>query len=286
MVLSVLVVAGCLMFSDMKAWADVEWKILKQLRIKEKPLDVDVSLDGQNLYILVEGKLIVYSLTESKGKYSIPINKSFNTLKISEANQAIILSSTSENLIEIIQLFFIQNFDLSGSPFQGRSDAPVTICAFIDYQCQHCAGIMPLLQRVLDQYPDRVKIVFKNSPLGGEQLQLKAAAAAIAAHRQNKFWDYHHLLFANFDKLDEAKLQALAAEAGLDIQKFNFDVQSAEIQGIITRDIGEALQAQVSSIPAVFINGKKLEEPSFEGFQQMIDAELGKQNTPLPPTAK
>jgi hypothetical protein len=53
------------------------------------------------LYILVEGKLIIYSLTEAKGKYTIPVNKSLDTLKISEANGSVVLLSTAENLIEI-----------------------------------------------------------------------------------------------------------------------------------------------------------------------------------------
>ena len=132
--LSVLVSAYFLLLPPASGCADVEWKTLTQLRIKEKPLDVDVSLDGQNLYILVEGKLIIYSLTEEKSNYSIPINKSLDTLKISEANESIILLSTSEKLIEIIQLQFITQFELSGLPFRGPDKAPVTICAFIDYR--------------------------------------------------------------------------------------------------------------------------------------------------------
>jgi hypothetical protein len=134
MMVSVLVLTCCLLFPYTNACADVEWKVLKQLRIKEKLLDVDASLDGQNLYILVEGKLIIYSLTEGKGKYSIPVNKSLNMLKISEANRSIILLSTSESLVEIIQLQFIQQFDVSGLPFRGPDNAAVTICVFIDYQ--------------------------------------------------------------------------------------------------------------------------------------------------------
>ena len=130
---SVLLLACYLLFPYANAFAGIDWKILKQLRIKEKPLDVDVSLDGKNLFILAEGKLIIYSLAESKGKYSIPVNKSFDTLKVSEANRSVILLSTSESLIEIIQLQFIQKFDISGSPFLGSDSAPVTICAFIEY---------------------------------------------------------------------------------------------------------------------------------------------------------
>ena len=134
MMVSVLALTVFVLFPQPNACADVEWKVLKQLRIKEKPLDVDVSLDGQRLYILAEGKLIIYSVTQAKGLYAIPVNKSLDRLKISEANESVILLSTSENVVEIIQLQFIPQFDLSGSPFMGSLNAPVTICAFIDYQ--------------------------------------------------------------------------------------------------------------------------------------------------------
>ncbi len=279
--LSVVLLACCLLLAYTNAFAGVEWKILKQLKIKEKPLDVGVSLDGKNLYILAEGKLIIYSLAEAKGKYSIPVNKSFDKLRISTANGSIILLSTSEKLIEIVQLQNIQHFDASGSLFQGSDRASVTICTFFEYRCPHCAQLEPLLQQVLGQYMDKVKIVFKYLPSEGDALSFKVAAAAFAAREQNKFMEYHEGLFASTDKLDDLKLQALAAELGLDMKKFNIDMQSPSVQGIINRDIGEAVKAEVSGIPAVFINGKRLENHTLEGFQQMIDAELNKQAAAL-----
>ena len=139
---------------------------------------------------------------------------------------------------------------------------------------------------MLDQNPDTVKIVIKAFPSEDKQLSFKAAAAALAAHEQNQFWAFHDMLFANADVLDDHKLQTLAAELGLDIKKFNSDMQSPNIYGLINRDMGEALQAKVSRIPAVFVNGKALPEPTLEHFQQMIDAALNKHAESVPDKAK
>jgi len=123
---------SCLTVLD--AHADVEWKVKKQLRLKEKPLAVLASLDGQYLYMLVEGRLLIYSLTEGRGKYSIPVDKSLDMITLSEANKLLILASSSEKLVRIVELEFILQLDISELPYQGPKDAPVTITAFIDYQ--------------------------------------------------------------------------------------------------------------------------------------------------------
>ena len=127
---------------------------------------------------------------------------------------------------------------------------------------------------MLDQYQNKVKLVIKNFPLKGHQFAFKAATAALAANEQNKFWEYHERLFDNFDALDDGKIRALALELGLDMDKFNGDMQSPSIHGIINRDIEDGLTAGVSGVPAVFINGKILEIYTLQGFQLMIESEL------------
>ena len=129
---------------------------------------------------------------------------------------------------------------------------------------------------MLEKYPQDVKLVHKNFPLRNHKFAMNAAKAALAAHRQDKFWDYHHRLFENYRQLDDAKFQALATDVGLDLERFNKDMNDAAIQQLIYRDFNEARAAGIRGIPAVFINGKVLKNISLPGFQQMIDAELQK----------
>jgi len=129
---------------------------------------------------------------------------------------------------------------------------------------------------VLDRYPREVKLVFKNFPLNIHPFARKAAAAALAAHRQEKFREAHEKLFEKYETLNDSVIQGIAAEIGLDVERFNRDMASAPIQGIINRDMNEARALGVRGTPTIFINGKQLKERSTRGFQTMIDAELQK----------
>jgi protein-disulfide isomerase len=122
--------------------------------------------------------------------------------------------------------------------------------------------------------PKKVKLVFKNDPLQIHPYARSAALAALAANEQGKFWEYHDKLFANQAAFNENKFQELAAQLGLDVEKFKRDMASPALQKIIDRDINEARRIGVRGVPSVYVNGRPLEERSPRGLQVMIDAEL------------
>lgn len=134
----------------------------------------------------------------------------------------------------------------------------------------------PLLQQVLDRYPREVKLVFKNFPLARHRFARKAAGAALAADAQGKFWEFHNKLFESYRVINDAKIQDIARELVLDMERFTRDMMSPAIQGLIARDVNNGRKIGVRGIPKVFINGKSLKERSLEGFKQIIDAELRK----------
>jgi len=104
----------------------------------------------------------------------------------------------------------------------------------------------------------------------------KAAIAALAAARQGKFWEIHHELFSNQKDLSDEKVEAIAKQLGLKMDKFNQDLKDPSIASLIDRDVGSAAQANVQGTPTVFVNGKLLVQRSLPGFQQAIEAELKK----------
>jgi protein-disulfide isomerase len=129
---------------------------------------------------------------------------------------------------------------------------------------------------VLEKYPVDVKLVFKNFPLAKHRFARKAAAAALAAHVQGKFWEFHNKLFENHRNPNDAKIQEIARELGLAMERFDRDRKGPDIQKLIIRDVKNAQQVGVRGIPTVFINGKLLKNRHLTGFQQMIEAELKK----------
>lgn len=82
------------------------------------------------------------------------------------------------------------------SPTKGPSSAKITIVEFSDFECPFCGRAEPTTKQILSTYPNDVKLVFKNYPLGFHANAQKAAEAAACAADQGKFWEYHDLLFA------------------------------------------------------------------------------------------
>ena len=135
---------------------------------------------------------------------------------------------------------------------------------------------MPVLEQVLEKYSDDVKIVFKNFPLRNHKFALKAATAALAAKSQGKFWEFHDLLFKNYNKLNDQKIHEIALELGLDQTEFEKKMKDPRIKAMIRQDLRDGAQAGVRATPTVFINGRRLKNRTLQGFQAAVDKELQK----------
>ncbi len=129
---------------------------------------------------------------------------------------------------------------------------------------------------MLDKYPENVKLVVKHFPLANHKYAHKAATAALAANVQGKFWEFHNKLFKNYNVINDTKIQDIAKELGIDIEKFNKDMQSPAIKSLIARDMNNGRQIGIRGTPTVFINGKTLKNRSLQGIYQVIEAELKK----------
>jgi len=129
---------------------------------------------------------------------------------------------------------------------------------------------------VLDTYPENVKLVVKHFPLANHKYAHKAATAALAANVQGKFWEFHNKLFKNYDVINDAKIQDIAKELGIDMEKFNKDMLSPAIKSLIDRDMSNGREIGIRGTPTIFINGKALKNRSLQGIYQVIEAELKK----------
>jgi protein-disulfide isomerase len=134
----------------------------------------------------------------------------------------------------------------------------------------------PFFQQVLDKYPNNVKLVVKNFPLSSHKFAYRAATAALAAKDQGKFWEFHSELFKNYKVINDAKIQEIAKEIGLNMEKFNNDMQSSAIKELILRDVRNGRQIGVRGTPTIFVNGKTLRNRSLPGIYQVIETELKK----------
>jgi len=102
-----------------------------------------------------------------------------------------------------------------------------------------------------------------------------AASAALAAHEQGKFWEFHDRLFA-LSKITKVEINKIAVDLELDIPRFQKDMTSPKVQNQIKKDLFDAKQAGVTGTPALFFNGRKPKQRSPEGLQAIVDEELKK----------
>lgn len=167
----------------------------------------------------------------------------------------------------------------AGSPFTGPKDAPVTLIEFSDFQCPYCYKAALQLREVLKAFPTQVRLVFRQYPLDNHSQAALAAAAAIAAHRQGKFWPLHDAMFANRQDLSREAITKLAAKAGLDLKKFEADWPAKATLDAVMRDMQDGDKAGVEGTPSIFINGKPYRGTlDLEQIRPVILAEL--KNTP------
>ena len=135
---------------------------------------------------------------------------------------------------------------------------------------------MPLLEQVLEKNPDTVKLVYKNFPIGSHKFALQAATAALAAGAQGKFWEFHDQLFQNYNKLSDQKINEIALSLNIDQEAYQQKLKDPEIGNLIRRDTMEGRLIGVRGTPTIFINGRRLQNRSLNGFQEIIDSELAK----------
>lgn len=114
--------------------AEMDLRIIKHINVKGKPLDVAASADGEHIFVLVPGEVLVYSIPKDSVTERIKIDEAFDRLTYSAKNSTLILGSSAGRALSIIQVERVYNIVLSGLPFKGPADAPVAIAVFEDYQ--------------------------------------------------------------------------------------------------------------------------------------------------------
>ena len=123
---------GCGLFSV--ASAEVDWKVISERTLTDEPLDLAMSQDGQIMFILLPGKVLLYSIQENRATDSIPVDGSFDSITVYPGNNVLALSSSKTKALKVIAFEVSQDIDVSNHPFKGPEKAPVTIAVFSDYQ--------------------------------------------------------------------------------------------------------------------------------------------------------
>jgi len=169
-----------------------------------------------------------------------------------------------------------------------KVSSPVVIEEFGDYQCPPCGQLYPELKQIEKEYGDQIQIVFHHFPLMKiHKNALLAAHAAEAARNQKKFWEMHDLLYRNqkeWSDLAEPRPVFInyAKQLGLNIDSFNRDFESNQIDQKITADIQRGAAQGVTGTPTVFLDTHLLnyEATNLNGIRRGINILLERKATP------
>jgi protein-disulfide isomerase len=146
---------------------------------------------------------------------------------------------------------------VSAGQWLGRSDAPVRIVEFSDFQCPFCARTHPVLEAVRRRHPDRVAVLYRHFPLDAIHPHARpAAAASECAGEQGRFGEFAALLFAQQDSLGAKPWARFAAEAGVgDAAAFDRCVRDAHTLAAVDRDAKVGAATRIEVTPTLVING-------------------------------
>jgi protein-disulfide isomerase len=147
------------------------------------------------------------------------------------------------------------------APTVGARDAKITLVVFSDFDDPECGRAAPLAHAIENLHADSVRLIFRQLPSVLRPHAHLAAQASLAAQAQGKFWPFHDLLFGNPHAHDREALIRYAKEVGLDVKRFQRDLDRKAFAADVDADLALGRQLRIDTTPALFVDGKQAPFP-------------------------
>src|SRR5947199_5791222 len=168
---------------------------------------------------------------------------------------------------------------------RGNPDAPVTLEEFADFQCPPCGSFAGFAEELLKEYDSRLRVVFRNFPLGVHEHAREAALAAEAAGLQGHFWEMHDVLYREQETWSKAPnarelFESYAGTIGLDLDKFRKDMDGEKTRERVEADRQRGESLGIQTTPTLFINNQPVDQKDKNpaGIRAEINAALEKKS--------
>jgi NhaA family Na+:H+ antiporter len=150
-------------------------------------------------------------------------------------------------------------------------DRRVTVLIYGDYLCPYCRRLRDVMERLRHALGERLAYVFRHFPNerahpGAELMSLGAEAAG----RQDRFFEMHDALYRREPPLDRTVLLQIAASLGLDLARFERDLNDPELRRHVEEDLADGRRNGVTATPTIFVDGAR-----YDGawdFYSMLEA--------------
>jgi len=182
----------------------------------------------------------------------------------------------------------IASFYDNASPILGDLNAPLTMIEFGDYQCTFCKKFFSETEEsILTNYVEtgKLKILFKDFIVVPGNDSVNAANAAHCANDQEMFWQYHSILYNNWDGEGTGwasfeRLHQFASTLGLDMDKFSECMSQSKWKDLVLSSHADGRALGVDATPTFFIIDQNNEALKITGaqrydvFQEVFDSLL------------
>lgn len=162
----------------------------------------------------------------------------------------------------------------------GSDQADVKVYMFQDLKCGMCGyAFREIIKQLKTEYVDkgRVRVVFKEFPLGFRQAEAALSEALLCAGEQGRYYDFIDYLYSNMKTSDAAQASEYAAQLGLDKQSFEQCVAAGKYRETVRKDYELGQKLGVVGTPNFFINGRNIPGAGpYDGFKKIVDEELAK----------
>jgi protein-disulfide isomerase len=163
-------------------------------------------------------------------------------------------------------------------PVLGDMQSPVTIVQFSDFTCAYCRSQEEQIRQLMDEFPGKVKLIWKDYPeKSNDSASYRAAIAGRCAASQGKFWQYHDFIFQNGGKVNADLLSSAAKKLSLNMLAFNKCFQDNVPAATVGSNMTEANALGITGVPFLFVNDKEfMGEVTFAELKQTVESLLAK----------
>ncbi len=181
-----------------------------------------------------------------------------------------------DELAELDQDMDADDIRSMDAPAKGPEDAPVTIVEFSNFTCPFCAQLAEVLEQVVDEYEDEVRVEFRHFPLDTQGAAHAAARGAHCADDQGQFWEVHEVLFANLGNFTSDGIPGLAEQVdGLDIDEFETCLDDSSTRARVDEDVTMGRNMGIQGTPTFFVNGERFQGAvEFDDLSRVVEREL------------
>ena len=169
-------------------------------------------------------------------------------------------------------------------PVTGVADAKVTMVEYSDFTCTACKQLEPILEIILQTFPDDVRLVWKDVP--NDSAHPVATAAAVAAHcaqQQGKFWEYGAQLFDRQTYLSDEQFTQIATDLDLNTDKFAKCVSNKDTLPLVQKNLQEGMDLGIIATPTIYVGSQSfVGVPTINELTEAVKNELAALTAPSP----